>query len=336
MKSSFPRHRSTLPARRSPLAAALTAATLAACGDPTAPRCSITVDRLPSDLVVAGTQVQAVARPSCDRGDPPAVRWSVSDTTIATVSATGLVTGRRRGNVALNAETIGANAVRASVPVHVEPPYDVIITPRRFDLLPLMRQAFNLSVVPTDVTPAGFPSTARLQSSDSCVAIVDANGFVATGRMGTATLTARLTAAPDVRDSVLVTVAIPSGARTFVAGISDAATGEVADPRALRGRVTVLVNLLYPNTGGRIEVRLGGRVAGTLLLAPPLTPLSASTRLPLTIDTDARDATGARRFPNGAQALDAVLIVPDAPGLPGCPVVNLGDSDSQQVTLANG
>lgn len=336
MKSSHSIHHSTVVAGRSTLAAAVAVA-LAACGDPAGPpSCVITVDRLPFDLVVAGTQVQAVARPSCDRGDPPAVRWMVSDTTIATVSATGVVTGRRRGDVVLTAETVGANAVRGSTPVHVEPPYDVIITPRRFDLLPLSRQAFNLSVVPTDVTPAGFPSTVRLQSSDSCVAIVDANGFVTTGRAGTATLTARLTAAPDVRDSVPVTVGIPSGGRTFVVSISDAATGETSDPRALRGRVSVLVNVLYPNTGGRLELRLGGRVAGTLLLAPPSTPLVAVARLPLTIDTDLRDATGARRFPNGQQPLEAVLVVPDAPGLPGCPIVNLGDSDSQQVTLANG
>jgi hypothetical protein len=329
--------RASLNAERSTLAAALAAVALAACGDPAGPpRCSISIDRLPFDLVVAGTQVQAVARPGCDRGDPPAVRWSVSDTTIATVSATGLVTGRRRGDVVLTAETVGEGAVRASTPVHVEPPYDVIITPRAFTLLPLALQAFNLSVVPTDVTPAGFPSTVRLQSSDSCVAIVDANGRVATGRAGTARLVARLTAAPDVADSVPVTVGIPSAGRTFVVGITDAATGDPVDPRALRGRVTVLVNLLYPSAGGRLELRLGGRVASTLLLAPQIVPSTVLARLPLTLDTDARDASGARRFANGQQALEAALVLPDAPGLPGCPAVNLSDTDTQQVTVANG
>jgi hypothetical protein len=327
--------RSTLVARRSSLVGAI-ALTLAACGDPTAPRCSISIDRLPFDLVVAGTQVQAVARPSCDRGGPPAVRWSVSDTTIATVSATGLVTGRRRGDVVLTAETIGGGGVRASTPVHVEPPYDVIITPRAFTLLPLSRQAFNLSIVPTDVTPAGFPTTVRLQSSDSCVAIVDANGQVVTGRAGTARLVARLTAAPDVADSVPVTVGVPNAGRTFVVALTDATTGETADPRALRGRVTALVNLLFPPAGGRLELRLGGRVAGTLLLAPQMVPTTVVTRLTLTIDTDARDASGARRYPNGQQPLEAALVLPDAPGLPGCPAVNMSDSDTQLVTLANG
>ena len=137
-------------------------------------------------------------------------------------------------------------------------------------------------------------------------------------------------------DSVPVTVGIPSGGRTFVVGFTDAATGATADPRALRGRVTVLVNLLYPDTGGRLEIRLGGRVAATLLLAPPLVPGAGVARLPVTIDTDARAANGARRFPDGQQNLDAVLVVPDLPGLPGCPVIQLGDQDTQLVTLANG
>jgi hypothetical protein len=320
--------------RISPLAAV--AALAAACGDPTAPRCIITVDRLPRDLVVAGTTVQATARPSCNRGDAPAVRWSVSDTTVATVDATGKVTGRSPGDAVLTAETVGGSTVRASTPVHVEPPYELIITPRRYDLLPRFRQAFNLSVVPTELTPPGFPSTVELRSSDSCVAVVDAQGFVSAGRAGTATLSVRLTAAPGVRDSVPVTVAIPTGGRTFVVGLTDAATGATVDPRALRGRVTVLVNLLYPNTGGRLEIRLGGRVAATLLLAPPQVPGALVARLPVTVDTDARDAAGARRFPDGAQNLEAALVLPDVPGLPGCPAINLSDADTQPVTLANG
>ncbi|GLC25814.1 hypothetical protein rosag_23270 [Roseisolibacter agri] len=313
--------------------AAAVAALAAACGDPTAPRCSISLDRLPSDLVVAGTSVQAVARASCDRGQPT-LRWSISDTTVATVDANGKVTGRTPGDAVLTAETVGGGAVRASTRVHVEPPYDVIITPRRYDLLPRFRQAFNLSVVPTELTPPGFPSTVDIRSSDSCVAIVDAQGFVSAGRAGTATLSVRLTAAPGVRDSVPVVVAIPTNGRTFVVGFTDAATGATVDPRALRGRVTVLVNFLYPNTGGRIEIRLGGRVAQSLLLAPPQVPGAVVARLPVTIDVDARDATtGARRFAEGAQTLEAALVVPDQPGLPGCPVINLGDVDAQQVTL---
>jgi hypothetical protein len=64
--------------------------------------------------------------------------------------------------------------------------------------------------------------------------------------------------------------------------------------------------------------------------------VTTSFTVAVTIDTDARDATGARRFPDGAQSLEAALVVPDQPGLPGCPVINLGDVDAQQVTLANG
>jgi hypothetical protein len=306
----------------------------AACGDPAAPRCTIALERFPNDVVVAGTQRRAVARTTCDRGTP-SVRWSVSDTAVATVDATGLVTGRAPGIADLIAETGGAGGVRATVRFGVAPPYVVVLSPRRIDVLPRGRVPLNLSVVPTDFLPAGFPNDVDVATTDSCVAIVDAQGFVAAGRAGTATITVRLRAAPGVRDTAGVVVGVPVAARTFVARLTDA-SGADADPRALRGRVTVLVNTLYPATGGRLEVRLGGRVAGTVLLAPPTSGIAGPVRLPVTIETAARDAAGAPRFPDGAQTLEAVLVVPDVPGLPGCPAVNLGDRDAQPVTLANG
>ena len=311
------------------LATAATAALVAACDDPSGPpRCTIALDRLPDDLVVAGTTRRAVARLACDDGSTPALRWSVSDTSVATVDATGLIAGRAPGQALLVAETQGAAAVRATVPFLVAPPYVVVLSPRTFDLLPRIRERLNLSVVPTDVLPEGFPNAVRVQTSDSCVAVLDAQGNLESGRAGRATITVRLAGAPGVRDSVLVNVGIPSTARTFVARVTDAETGGAADTRALRGRVTVLVNLLYPNTGGRVEVRLGGRVAATLLLAVPAMPIVATTRLPVTLDT--------RLFPNGAATLEAALVVPDLPGLPGCAPVNFSDSDSQPVTIANG
>ncbi|MDF1505378.1 Ig-like domain-containing protein [Roseisolibacter sp. H3M3-2] len=315
---------------RVPLPAVLSALLVAAaCGDPAGPtRCTVALGRFPDDYVVAGTSRPAAVQATCDDASTPPLRWTVSDTAVATVDAQGNVTGRAPGQAQLVAETSAGGGARAALPFLVLPPYVVVLSPRAFDLLPRVREALNLSVVPTDVLPDGFPSAVRVQTSDSCVAVVDARGVVESGRAGRATVTVRLAAAPGVRDSVTVNVGVPATARTFVARVTDAETGGAVDPRALRGQVTVLVNLLYPNTGGRVELRLGGRVVSTLLLAPPTTPIVAVTRLPLALDT--------RRLPDGPATLEAALVVPDLPGLPGCAPVNLSDSDSQPVTIANG
>jgi hypothetical protein len=221
--------------------------------------------------------------------------------------------------------------------VQVEPPYLIVLSPPTVSLLPRARQSLNVSLLPSPLTPAEFPRTLQVQSSDSCVARLDAQNFVLAGRAGTATIRLRLTAAPGVRDSATISVGVPAAGRTFVVSIVDAATGAAADTRALRGRVAVTVNFLYPLTGGQLVLRLGGRTASTLLLSEPINPaLVGPQRLTLQLDTDARDAAGARRFPTGAQELEAARVVPDVAGLPGCPTINIGDRDVQPVTLAGG
>jgi hypothetical protein len=287
--------------------------------------------------VLAGTTAQATARATCTRGEAGALRWTVLDTSIATVSATGLVSGVTGGRTELIAELPGRAEARDTTGVLIEPPYLIVLSPPTVSLLPRGRGPLNISLVPSPITPPEFPRTLTVQSSDSCVARLDAQEFVVGGRAGTATIRLRLAAAPGIRDSARVTVGVPAAARTFVVSIVDPATGAAADTRALRGRVAVTVNFLYPPTGGQLALRLGGRAASTLLLAAPINPaLVGPQRLTLTLDTDARDAAGARRFPAGAQELEAALVVPDLPGLPGCPVIDLGDRDVQQVTLVGG
>ena len=325
--------------RRSTLASALALA-LVACGDPAEPtRCEVAIDPL-TGILLAGTRAQATANATCTRGEPAGLRWSVSDTTIATVDATGMVTAVAGGQVQLIAELSGPVAARDSTPVLVEAPYEIVLSPTRFDLLPLSRQALNVSLLPNPSTPSGFPRTVDVQSSDPCVARLDANGYIVTGRPGRVFVRMRLAAAPGIRDSVTVQVAVPAASRTFVVAITDAATGAAtgaaADTGALSGRVSVVVSFLYPLTGGQLVLRLGGRTAATQLLAPPIDlALIGPQRVTVALDTDARDAAGARRFATGAQELEAALVVPDVPGLPGCPVVNLSDRDVRQVTLVS-
>jgi hypothetical protein len=332
-----PALRSSLIAQRSTLASALLSAlALAACGDPADPvRCDVTIDPV-GPVLLAGTRAQATARSSCTRGAPATLRWSVSDTTIATVDSTGVVTAVAGGQVLLFAELSAPAAARDSTAVLVEPPYEIVLSPARFDLLPLSRQLLNVSLLPNLLTPPTFPRTVDVQSSDPCVARLDAQNVVVTGKPGRVFVRLRLVAAPGIRDSVTVQVGVPEAARPSVVAITDPATGLAVDPSALRGRVSVEVSFLYPLSGGQLVLRLGGRTAVTQLLSAPSDPaLVGPQRLTVALDTDARDPNGERRFQNGAQQLEAALVVPDVPGLPGCPVVNLSDRGARPVTLAN-
>jgi hypothetical protein len=199
---------STLTARRSTLASALALA-LASCGDPAEPtRCEVVIDPL-DGVLLAGTQARATASATCTRGEPAALRWSSSDTTVATVDSSGLVTAVAGGRVQLIAELSAPAAARDSTPVLVEAPYEIVLSPARFDLLPLSRQALNVSLLPNASTPPGFPRTVDVQSSDPCVARLDAQGYILAGRPGRVFVRLRLTAAPGVRDSVTVQVACP-------------------------------------------------------------------------------------------------------------------------------
>jgi Big-like domain-containing protein len=90
----------------------------AACGgdsDPTEPGPSITVT-IPSQTIVSGTTVQATA--AISNGPAPNVTWSSSNQGVATVSATGEITGLLAGGARITATS---GQLTGSVNVTVTP-----------------------------------------------------------------------------------------------------------------------------------------------------------------------------------------------------------------------
>ena len=92
----------------------LAASMLAGCGDSTGskrePVASVQLAGIPEDIVLAGTTVQLTATPTSSKGAAltgRVVSWQSSDTTIATVAATGAVSVVGAGNVTIAARSEG-------------------------------------------------------------------------------------------------------------------------------------------------------------------------------------------------------------------------------------
>ena len=183
------------------LASAGLAATLlaAACGDgatdpappPELPRATtVAVTPRTAELTALGATVQLSAQVVDQNGQAmagAAVTWSSGSATIATVSATGLVTAVQNGSVTITA-TSGSASGNAAVTV-AQAASSVTMTPASDTLAP--RDTLRLSAEATDangnaVAEAEFSWT----SSAAAVARVDNSGLVTAVAVGSATITA--------------------------------------------------------------------------------------------------------------------------------------------------
>ncbi|MCL2447049.1 MAG: Ig domain-containing protein, partial [Oscillospiraceae bacterium] len=130
------------------------------------------------------------------------VTWSSSNTAIATVNASGLVTARAAGTATITVTTADGNRT-ASVQVTVAVPVTSITIAGAATRTLLMGQTLQLSatVNPTNATNRAV----TWSSSSTAVATVNANGLVTPVAPGTATITVR-TADGNRTASVTVTV----------------------------------------------------------------------------------------------------------------------------------
>lgn len=121
-------------------------------------------------------------------------------------------------------------------------------------------------------TVSGAPgATVSWTSSNGGVARVDATGEVTGVAAGTAVVTASVQGTPGATASAAVTVTEPPLAITLDGFSRD---GQPIAADALSGVVTARVTLDAPAAfQGRIEIVIGGRILGTLEVAPPATAL---------------------------------------------------------------
>ncbi len=179
-----------------PLAGLILVAVIAACGgmtsdDVTASNVASVTITPPATTVTVGSQMplQALVQDPSGRSiGGTEIFWSVQDTTIATISSVGVVTGVAPGSTQVSANVNGKSGI-ATITVEKTPVASVVVTPPHVDAAPGTQTP--LSAVVYDA--AHNPLTDRTliwSTSNAAVATVDANGMMSAQGSGAATITA--------------------------------------------------------------------------------------------------------------------------------------------------
>ena len=166
-----------------------------------AARASITVKD--PDLSIAGeSEVPLVISDTCvlelvSSAHNPAVTWESSDSSVATVSSAGVVTGAGEGVATITAKAVYGTAA-VSWTVNVSKPVINAVGSTSASMKAGATRTFKVASL------AGNP-VVEWKTSSRGVASVDSSGRVTAGKLGTATITATATGGNSVKFSVKVT-----------------------------------------------------------------------------------------------------------------------------------
>ena len=141
------------------------------------------------------------------------VTWSSSDNTVATVSATGLVTAVKVGTATITATSVANTSLKGTCAVTVTaiPPTSVTVDPASASIQKSQTKQLTANVLPAGADDKSVTWT----SSDNAVATVSASGLVTAVKVGTATITATSVANTGLKGTCAVTVtAIPPASVT--------------------------------------------------------------------------------------------------------------------------
>lgn len=225
--------------RRAALAFGLLAATLhvSACSDPVATTVSVaSVDVTPATSSVrAGGTVVLVAKPKDAAGAAVDVRtltWSSSNKTVATVSASGVVSALAPGEARIAVSALGKSAT-AVITVTAREVASVVVTPATVS----MRVGVTAPLQAQTLDSDGQPLTGRVTtwtSSNNAIATVNAQGVVTGVSVGAATITATSEgragqAAVTVTLTPVQTVVVSPAVDTLAVGTERAHTAVLRD-----------------------------------------------------------------------------------------------------------
>ena len=130
------------------------------------------------------------------------VNWTSSNTTIATIDHSGLVTAKKLGTATITATATDGSGVSASCIVNVTGIENITFNKSETSIYVGGTETLTATITPGDV----INNTLTWSSSDTNVATVDQSGLVTAKKLGTATITATATDGSGVSASCVVTV----------------------------------------------------------------------------------------------------------------------------------
>ena len=236
----------------------------------------------PADTLVTGDAVQLMAEAVDANGHTVAgaeFSWASSDTSVAAVDATGLVTSVGAGEATVTA-TASAVTGLAVLTVVAPVPMSVAVVPDTV-VLTALGQTAQLSAEVRDQNGNAMPGApVTWSSSAAAVAAVDAVGLVTAGDNGTATITA---AAGSASGTATVTVArrvatvtVTPSVDTLVVGAAAQLMAEAADAN---GHAVAGAEFSWASSDTSVAaVDATGLVTGVAVGAATITATSGSAR----------------------------------------------------------
>ena len=231
-----------------------------------------------SASVSVGQTVQLAATPKDANGNPltgRTVTWSSGNSGVATVSASGIVTGVSPGAATITAASEGKSGT-AAVTVSSVPVASVAVSPTSASVS--VGQTVQLAATPKDAN--GNPLTGRTvtwSSGNTAVATVSASGLVTGVSAGAATITAASegqsgSAAITVTSVPVASVAVSPASASVQTGqaVQLTATPKDANGNPLSGRTIVWMS---SNTAAA-TVNTSGRVTGVAAGSATITATS--------------------------------------------------------------
>ena len=204
-----------------------------------------------------------------------AVTWSSSSATVASVSATGLITAISTGGAVITAASEGKTAVVA-VTVSVVPIATITVTPSTDDVI--VTQTLQLTAVPKDAQGGTLTGrTVAWSSSDATRATVSSTGLVTGVTPGTVTITASAegksgTASITVKAKPVASVIVSPAQTSVEVGGTRQLTAQVTDDQ---GNVLTGRPVTYATDNPAVAtVSNSGLVTGVALGAAKITATS--------------------------------------------------------------
>ena len=281
------------PASQTPLPKLAVFAVLAA-GCLAAQSVVVTVQAVSPKVLVNGTARVGAAITAIDGTplDPSTLTWASSDSTIATVSAAGLVTGRAPGDAQIGV-TDSTTGTTASTLLHVVP---ASMSLQLSTATLAAGDTAQLSASALDAAGKAIPSLRfQYRSGETSVATVSSDGAVSGVSEGFVTIeaaiagvandpalvaTTRVHVLPKPRYKIRTVISTATPSPTTIAAVT---TVNAAGPAAI-GAIVTLAN------GGQAAVLIEG--AKTKVIAAAGQPLPATGRLVLRIDGISTNSRG--------------------------------------------